>query len=51
MFEELGIIEEWKAKGQYSDARDEGRCAMAHVLIEEVAEVIGCMDDEQAMRG
>lgn len=45
-----GVPTEDDAKHAYDLARELGKSTMAHVLIEEVAEVIACMDDEVAMR-
>lgn len=50
MAQEYEIPTESRAKQLTDHATKKGELTWAHIAVEELAEVIGCMDDEKAMR-
>lgn len=51
MAQEYEIPSEARAKFLCSAAAEKSQLTFAHILVEEVAEAIACLRDEQAMRG
>lgn len=50
MVNSYGLPSEFTAKKECNIAMEKGTCTFAHIAVEELCEVISCLDDEKQMR-